>query len=90
MRETIIARCPVVPIAIERAAQSPELREAGADFFRAWREGMARGPRHRLRARRRIATLTVTAAEGSLAVSRVERSLDVFVAIRDELRGLVV
>jgi TetR/AcrR family transcriptional repressor of lmrAB and yxaGH operons len=84
--------CPVVPIAIERAAQSPELLQAGADFFRAWREGLARGlTAHGLDPARaaRIATLTVAAAEGALAISRVEQSPDVFTAIRDELLVLV-
>ena len=84
--------CPVVPITIERARQSPELREAGAGFFRAWRESLARGlTAHGVDPARaaRIATLTVTAAEGALAISRVELGLDVFAAIRDELRELV-
>ncbi|GAA3545718.1 TetR/AcrR family transcriptional regulator [Amycolatopsis ultiminotia] len=84
--------CPVVPIAIERAAQSPPLRQTGAGFFRAWRESLARGlTTHGLPAERadRIATLAITAAEGALAISRVERNLDAFTAVRDELRALV-
>lgn len=87
-----LAGCPVVPIAIERAAQSPELRQASADFFHVWRESLAHGlTAHGIHADRaaRIATLAVTAAEGALAISRVERNLDAFAAIRDELRALV-
>lgn len=87
-----VVGCPVVPITIERAAQSPEIRQAGAGFFRAWRESLARGlTAHGVDPARaaRIATLAVTAAEGALAISRVEQNPDVFADIREELKALV-
>ncbi|MBB4688887.1 TetR/AcrR family transcriptional regulator [Amycolatopsis jiangsuensis] len=87
-----LAGCPVVPITIERAAQSPELSEAGAGFFAGWRESLARGlAGHGIDPGRatRIATMTIAATEGALAISRVERNLDAFDAVRDELRALV-
>ncbi|MBB4684397.1 TetR/AcrR family transcriptional regulator [Amycolatopsis jiangsuensis] len=84
--------CPVVPITIERAAQAPEIRQAGAEFFQAWCASLVRGlTSHGIDATRadRIAILAVTAAEGALAISRVEQSPAVFTAVREELMALV-
>jgi TetR/AcrR family transcriptional regulator, lmrAB and yxaGH operons repressor len=87
-----IEGCPVVPIAIDRSAESPELRVTSAEFFRAWR-GAVSG---HLAARglekahaERVATLAVCAIEGALVISRTEQDVDTFAVIRDELRALL-
>ncbi|WP_435132550.1 TetR/AcrR family transcriptional regulator [Actinacidiphila sp. bgisy144] len=86
------AGCPVVPICIERSTRAPELRDAGADFFRAWRGSLARHLAARgIDASRadRVATLAVSAVEGALVISRAEQSVDALLAVRDELRLLL-
>ncbi|WP_446039067.1 TetR/AcrR family transcriptional regulator [Streptomyces sp. SID1121] len=87
-----LAGCPVVPISIERSGQSPELRDVGSDFFRAWRGSLARHlTAHGLTYARadRVATLAVSAIEGALVISRTERTVDALHAVRDELRMLL-
>ncbi|MDH6573654.1 TetR/AcrR family transcriptional repressor of lmrAB and yxaGH operons [Streptomyces sp. SAI-117] len=86
------AGCPVVPVCIERSAQSDQLRLASMAFFKAWRGAVAHhlaahgvdGPRAE-----RVATLAVSAIEGALVICRSERTVDALVAVREELRLLI-
>ncbi|MDT0393678.1 MULTISPECIES: TetR/AcrR family transcriptional regulator [Streptomyces] len=87
------AGCPVVPISIERSARSSELRDAGKDFFRAWRGSVARHlAAHGIDSPRadRVATLAVSAIEGALVIGRTEQTADALLAVREELRLLVL
>ncbi len=87
-----IEGCPVVPIAIDRSAESSQLRVASAEFFRDWRGAVAGhlADRGLEKARaERVATLAVCALEGALVISRTEQDVDAFAVIRDELRALL-
>jgi AcrR family transcriptional regulator len=78
-RSNLQAGCSVLAVAV--AADTPELRDAAAEVFRAWRKhlasllqqgGLGKGP-----ARRFAATL-IAASEGAVALSRAEKSLEPF------------
>ncbi|CAA9260978.1 MAG: hypothetical protein AVDCRST_MAG83-2693 [uncultured Arthrobacter sp.] len=82
------AGCPVAPIAIERGTRAPVLRQTSADFFRAWRDSVARhltGYGIESTRAARVSTLMVSAVEGALVISRTEETLDAIHAVRDEL-----
>lgn len=77
-----------MPISIERSTESSDLRQAGAEFFRAWRGSLAGHlAAHSIDGARadRVATLEVSAIEGALVISRTERTVDALHAVRDEL-----
>lgn len=82
------AGCPVAPITIELADDSPTIRRAAAHFFMSWRTGLARRLADRglddLRAQR-VAAMTVYATEGALVAAKAEQSLDPLAVIADEL-----
>ncbi len=87
-----LAGCPVAPIVVDRAAQSPGLGAESSHFFRAWRDALSSHlgeygiSDDRARS---IAALAVCAIEGALVVCRADRTLDALTTARDELCALV-
>ena len=73
------AGCSVLAVAI--AADVPQLRDSAAGVFRAWRSRLTvllrKGGLRQSDAKRFAATL-IAAAEGAVAVSRAEKSLEPF------------
>lgn len=84
------AGCPVFAIAVETTEDTPELADAATEIFARWHRALAGLlVRHDFPADRaaRLATLTVAAVEGAIALSRVQRSTAPLDDAVEELRG---
>ncbi|WP_378729737.1 TetR/AcrR family transcriptional regulator [Nocardia brasiliensis] len=86
------AGCPVFAVAVETNDDAPEFARAAADIFTRWQRALAdmlvRDGIPEPRARR-LATLTVTAFEGAIALCRAQRDLSPLDDIAHELRDLI-
>ncbi|GAA5093254.1 TetR/AcrR family transcriptional regulator [Nocardia iowensis] len=86
------AGCPVFAVAVETNDDAPEFARAAADIFSRWQHALAdmlvRDGIPEPRARR-LATLTVTAFEGAIALCRAQHDLAPLDDITHELRDLI-
>jgi AcrR family transcriptional regulator len=84
------AGCPIVAVAVESHDEAPELLDAAARAFDAWRDAFAAslvGSGVPERRARRLATLVVSAVEGAIVLSRAERDPAPLVEVAGELEG---
>ncbi|MFB8275542.1 TetR/AcrR family transcriptional regulator [Nocardia colli] len=86
------AGCPVFAVAVETNDDAPEFARAAADVFLRWeraladmlvRDGVSETRAHSL------ATLTVAAFEGAIALCRAQRDITPLDDVVGELRGLI-
>lgn len=86
------AGCPVFAVAVETNDDAPEFARAAADVFARWERALAdmlvRDGISELRARS-LATLTVAAFEGAIALCRAQRDITALDDVVSELRALV-
>ena len=88
------AGCPIAAVAVENHDEAPELLDAAARAFDAWRAAFAdclrRAGAPAARADR-LATLVVSAVEGAIVLSRAERDstplLDAAAELEDAIRA---
>ncbi|MBA3809468.1 MAG: TetR/AcrR family transcriptional regulator [Solirubrobacterales bacterium] len=84
--------CPIATVALERAGDSPLLRERTAQAFDSWLDAIAArlraGGLSRARAERR-ALLVLSAIEGALILARAGRDPGPLQAVREELAELL-
>ncbi|WP_280305236.1 TetR/AcrR family transcriptional regulator [Nocardia abscessus] len=72
------AGCPIFAVAVETNDEAPEFAHLAAEIFRRWQQALTGMlTRHDVPADRadRLATLTVAAFEGAIALSRVHRDI---------------
>lgn len=85
------AGCPVFAVAVETNDDAPEFARAAADIFTRWHTALTNLLiRHHLPTDRahRLATLTVAAIEGAIALCRVQHSTAPLDDAVEELRAL--
>ena len=85
------AGCPVLAVAIEQTA-TPDALTAAAQAFRTWSDQLATSLEDHGVAQRRarsLAQLTVAAAEGAVAMCRVQRSIEPLDDVATELTLLL-
>ncbi|MBF6210114.1 TetR/AcrR family transcriptional regulator [Nocardia puris] len=85
------AGCPIFAVAVETNDDAPQFAAVAAEVFARWQAALAEGfSRYGMPAdrARRLATLTVTAMEGAIALCRAQHSLTPLDDIVDELKAL--
>lgn len=86
------AGCPVFAVAVETNDDAPEFARAAADVFARWERALAdmlvRDGISEVRARS-LATLTVAAFEGAIALCRAQRDIGPLDNVVGELRDLI-
>ncbi|MFI6048429.1 TetR/AcrR family transcriptional regulator [Nocardia sp. NPDC051321] len=86
------AGCPVFAVAVETNDDAPEFARAAADAFARWERALAdmlvRDGISEVRARS-LATLTVAAFEGAIALCRAQRDITPLDNVVGELRDLI-
>ncbi|WP_433654144.1 TetR/AcrR family transcriptional regulator [Nocardia sp. CA-128927] len=96
-RQTLVdsefrAGCPVFAVAVETNDDAPEFARAAADVFARWERALAemlvRDGISETRARS-LATLTVAAFEGAIALCRAQRDITPLDNVIGELRELI-
>lgn len=86
------AGCPVLAVAVEANDEAPQLTQAAARAFGSWRDALdtlLRAHSASPARARRLATLTVAAVEGAVALSRVEHDTQPIDDVARELRALI-
>ncbi|MEV6279847.1 TetR/AcrR family transcriptional regulator [Nocardia sp. NPDC051832] len=82
--------CPIFAVAVETNDEAPELAHTAAEIFARWHHALADLlVRHDIPGDRaaRLATLTVAAIEGAIALSRIQHSTQPLDDAVDELRA---